>query len=112
MLAFDMKKEFIFPKRREIKKGWITPGRAALVITIGILVYFFVFKSGGLIDIVKTYREKKNLEHQILEQRRIQDSLRFVIKEFSDTTNLDLFERYIRENKGLIKNNEKVFRFE
>jgi cell division protein FtsB len=73
-----------------------------------VLIYLAVFGNKGIIQRVKLEKEKKQLEHQLIEEVKRTDELQ---KEIENLHNSDeTIEKVAREKYGMTKDGEKIYK--
>jgi len=82
---------------------------ALIVIVFGLLVYLFVFSKYGYLRMRDLQRENGELEGRVAEVERKNEELETEIGRLED--DMEAVERLAREELGLVKEGETVYRF-
>jgi cell division protein FtsB len=101
--VFERIKNFIAEKTKN-------PKLIITLILLAVVLGFLLFSNYGLYTRLKLRDQKNDLKQQILNEQRIQDSLKREINKLKIDKNE--IERVAREKYGMIKPGEKVFLIE
>lgn len=84
-------------------------GRWILIAVLLVLLYFSLTGDEGLINLYRSHYDTKKMKSEITELKTTVDSLKNTIEKLmNDTTYI---ERIARENLGMAKKGEKVYKF-
>lgn len=100
VIVFDRIKNFIIDKTKN-------PKLIITLLVLAIVLGFMLFSNYGLYTRLKLRDEKHELEKQIINEKKVQDSLKHEIYKLKNE-NFEI-ERVAREKYGMIKPGEKVF---
>ncbi|TAL70015.1 MAG: septum formation initiator family protein [Bacteroidetes bacterium] len=100
MEVFERIKNFITEKTKN-------PKLIFTLLVLAIVLGFLLFSNYGLYTRLKLRDEKLELEQRIIDEKKIQDSLKHEINKLKND-NFEI-ERVAREKYGMIKPGEKVF---
>ena len=89
--------------RRVAVRGGIT------VVVVGILVYLFVFSKYGYLRMRELQEENNDLEGRVADVERKNEELETEIGRLED--DMEAVERLAREELGLVKEGETIYRF-
>lgn len=94
--------------KQQEQKSTMTRKRLVLIVAMTFIVVLFVsFSNYGIVTRVRLSSDTTDLSGALMEQGRISDSLRSVIKRLeTDTTEI---ERLARERYGYVREGEEVF---
>ncbi len=92
---------------RRRRRRWLGAA-AAVIVAAAFLVYVFVFGGHGYLRSRELARENRRLQGELTELRRENDGLRAELRSLDDPAAL---EKLAREELGLVRDGEKVYRF-
>jgi cell division protein FtsB len=84
-------------------------GRWILILIVLVLLYFALAGSEGLINLYRIHLEVRHMTEEIHELKSNIDSLQETIEKFKNDTSY--IEKFARENLGMAKEGEKVYKF-
>lgn len=79
------------------------------IISIAIIIYFFISLGTYFFKIVKLSNEKKNLENELIEKQESEEDLTNEIERLKDP---DYLARYARENYSYSKDGEYIIKLD
>ncbi len=79
------------------------------VVIISVLVYLFIFSKYGYLRMRELQRENADLEERVTEVERKNEELETEIGRLED--DMEAVERLAREELGLVKEGETIYRF-